>query len=336
MIRAAEAGWVPDLLIRPAIRKLLSRRLKDLEGQRTTVSTEDFLEATRSQPIAVAVEKANEQHYEVPAEFFRTVLGARLKYSCCYWNDDTHTLDQAEENALRETCRNAQLEDGMDILELGCGWGSLSLWMAEHYPASQITAVSNSDSQREFILNRAQELGLTNLTVLTADMNDFEPQASFDRVVSVEMFEHMRNHRRLMDRIHGWLRPRGKLFVHIFCHRETPYLFRTDGEHDWMGRHFFSGGMMPAHDLLPRCGSQLRLEAQTNWNGEHYAKTCRAWLKNQDLNRRTVRFLFEQTYGKQDAETWFHRWRLFFIACMELFACQNGQEWYVSHYLFTR
>jgi cyclopropane-fatty-acyl-phospholipid synthase len=323
-------------LIRIGIRCLLGSRLREINAQRGGFSTDDFLDATGAQPIAIAADKANDQHYEVPAEFFHSALGRRLKYSCCYWSDQTESLDQAEENALRITCEHAQLEDGMDILELGCGWGSLSLWMAERFPESRITAVSNSHSQRSFIQDRADEAGVTNLTMITADMNDFESQASFDRVVSVEMFEHMRNHRRLMDRIHDWLRPGGKLFVHVFCHRDTPYLFRTDGEHNWMGRYFFSGGMMPSADLLQRCGSRLELDSNWKWNGDHYAKTCRAWLENQDRDRRSLRELFAQTYGDDGANVWFHRWRLFFMACEELFAYRGGQEWFVSHYLFAR
>ena len=323
-------------MVRIGIRRLLSTRLRELVAQPDAFSVDDFLEATRSQPIAVAAEQANEQHYEVPAEFFRHSLGRRLKYSCCYWTDDTASLDQAEENALRITCENAGIEDGMDVLELGCGWGSLSLWMAERFPGSQITAVSNSHSQRQYIQDRAGELGLSNLHVITADMNEFEPHGSFDRVVSVEMFEHMRNHQRLMDRIHDWLTPGGRLLVHVFCHRDTPYLFRTDGEQNWMGRYFFSGGMMPSRDLLPRCGSRLELDSQWDWNGQHYARTCRAWLRNQDCNRNAIRDLFAQTYGTQQAGVWFHRWRLFFMACEELFAYRGGDEWFVSHYRFAR
>ena len=329
-----EAGKVPDALTRVGIRQLLKSRLKSLATADHDHSIAEFVRATQAQPIAVVPQKANEQHYEVPASFFQHVLGSRLKYSCCYWSEGIDSLDQAEVEALRITCQNANLHDGMDILELGCGWGSLSLWMAEHYPNSQITAVSNSTSQREFILGRAKQLGLSNLTVITADMNDFRASKSYDRVVSVEMFEHMRNHRRLMQRINDWLRPDGRLFVHIFCHKNSPYLFRSDGELNWMGRHFFSGGMMPSQDLLSLCGSPMSLESQWKWNGNHYAKTCRAWLGKQDDAWSSIQSIFEMTYGANQSRRWHNRWRLFFMACEELFAFNGGDEWFVSHYLF--
>ena len=333
---AAESGTLPDALIRIGIRRMLRARLREIAARNDDDSFNNFLRATQAQPIAVVPEKANDQHYEVPTEFFQKVLGQRLKYSSCYWADGVSSLDEAEREALRITCRNANLTNGMDILELGCGWGSLSLWMAEQFPDSSITSVSNSNSQREFIQNRAEELGLSNLNVVTADMNDFQPGSSFDRVVSVEMFEHMRNHRRLMERINDWLRPGGQLFVHIFCHKDSPYLFRSDGEQDWMGRHFFSGGIMPSADLLDRCGSPLNLVSQWKWNGSHYAKTCRAWLRNQDQSKASLREILAATYGDSAAGIWHQRWRLFFMACEELFAFNDGDEWFVSHYLFER
>ncbi|WP_417734919.1 SAM-dependent methyltransferase [Rosistilla oblonga] len=334
--RKAEAGWLPDPLLRAGIRRLLRSRLRDLHTLSDDSDCEAFLRATRPQPIAVVPEKANDQHYEVPAAFFREVLGPRLKYSCCRWTEGILSLQQAEEQALRETCENAQLEDGMSILELGCGWGSLSLWMAEHYPNSQITAVSNSHSQREFITARARNAGLTNLQVLTVDINHFQPDDSFDRVVSVEMFEHMRNHRKLMDRIHDWLVPDGKLFVHIFCHKRTPYLFRSDGEQNWMGRYFFTGGMMPSENLLESVGSRLTLASKSRWSGMHYAKTSRAWLENHDRCSESLLPILKQTYGEDQAIMWQNRWRMFFMACEELFAFNGGNEWFVSHYLFER
>ncbi len=336
LLKAAESGWLPDALIRVGIRRLLKSRLRDLQVTDREVAMCDFLRATQSQPIAVVPEKANEQHYEVPAEFFRHVLGTHLKYSCCYWSEDTDSLEKAEANALQITCKNASIENGMDILELGCGWGSLSLWMASKYPDSRIVSVSNSNSQREFIERQARERGLSNLTVVTADMNDFHTSDSFDRVVSVEMFEHMRNHRRLMQRISSWLSPGGQLFVHVFCHKDSPYLFRSDGEQNWMGRYFFSGGMMPSEDMLPRCSSPLELVSKVAWNGHHYAKTCRAWLRHQDAAKDSLISVLTDTYGPNEATRWFYRWRLFFMACEELFAYHGGEEWFVSHYQFRR
>lgn len=296
----------------------------------------DFVQTASDQPIAIVPEKANAQHYEVPAAFFQKVLGPQLKYSCCYWPDGVDALDVAEEEALRRTCEHAGLRNGMDILELGCGWGSLSLWMAEKFPDSRITSVSNSHSQRQFIQQQARITRLSNLTVTTADMNDYEPTGRFHRVVSVEMFEHMRNHRALLRRIHDWLHPGGRLLVHIFCHRTTPYLFDTDGDDNWMGRYFFTGGMMPSQDLLRNSGSPLSLVEQWKWNGSHYAKTCRAWLDNQDFAAEPLRDVLVSTYGKEEATRWHRRWRVFFMACEELFAFNDGNEWFVTHNLFER
>lgn len=336
LLAAAEKGRLPDAVVRFGIRWLLNARLRRLADQPDSQQLTEFIESAVSQQVAVATDKANQQHYEVTSSFFRQVLGPQLKYSCCYWDYGVDALDVAEETALRQTCHHAGIRDGMDILELGCGWGSLSLWIAEHYPNSRITAVSNSSSQREFIQRQARARNLTNLEVITNDMNEFSTERRFDRVVSVEMFEHMRNHRQLMERIHDWLHPGGRLFVHVFCHRNTPYLFETEGDSNWMGRYFFTGGMMPSVDLLPQCGGPLTLINQWKWNGSHYAKTCRAWLENQDTAPDAVRHVLAKTYGADNADRWFHRWRLFFMACEELFAFNDGNEWFVSHYLFER
>ena len=336
LLRAAENGLVPDSLIRFGIRRLLRNRRQQLERRSGEFWLAEFLESASQSPIAVVPEKANDQHYEVSAEFFQEVLGSQLKYSCCYWPDGVDVLDDAEVGSLQRTCSNAGLRDGMDILELGCGWGSLSLWMAEKYPNSSITSVSNSQSQRHFIQQQAETRGLANLKIIKADMNDFIPDQRFDRVVSVEMFEHMRNHNKLLHRIHDWLRPGGRLLVHIFCHRQTPYLFQTDGDDNWMGRYFFTGGMMPSVDLLPNCGGPLTLIDQWKWSGKHYAKTSRAWLQNQDAAYSRLQSILEECYGANEAFRWHHRWRLFFMACEELFAFNEGNEWFVAHYLFER
>ncbi|TWU15742.1 SAM-dependent methyltransferase [Allorhodopirellula heiligendammensis] len=333
---AAEQGRVPDWLVRRGIRNLLHNRLGDLNQRRPDEVAEKLRSEVASQPIAVCTHDANDQHYEVPASFFQQVLGPQQKYSCSYWEPNTKTLVEAEENALRVTASHAGLTDGMSILELGCGWGSLSLWMAERYPNSRITSVSNSNSQRRYIESAARDRRISNLDVVTADINVFESIETFDRVVSVEMFEHMRNHDRLMEKIDRWLRPQGQLFVHVFCHATTPYLFDIDGAQNWMGRYFFTGGMMPSDDWLPRCGGPLRVAERWAWNGSHYAKTCRAWLSNLDAASETVQPILAKTYGRPDAKRWFHRWRIFFMACEELFAFNEGQEWYVSHYLFEK
>ncbi len=336
MLNAAEHGRLPDAAIRFGIRRLLKARLRELQASDMEAWRSRFLTDTLDKPIAVVPEKANEQHYEVPANFFQIVLGRQLKYSSCLWNEGVSTLEQAEAVALQETCDHAQLENGQHVLELGCGWGSLSLWMAEHFPLSQFTAVSNSASQREFILTQAEQRGLCNLEVLTANVAEFETDRRFDRVVSVEMFEHMRNHTELMRRIHDWLMPGGKLFVHIFCNQSVPYLFEADGESNWMGRHFFSGGMMPSQDYLGSCRGDLRTVHQWIWNGLHYARTCRAWLQRLDANRDRVVDVFRHACPDQNAVVAMNRWRLFFMACEELFAWDRGREWFVQHSLFER
>jgi cyclopropane-fatty-acyl-phospholipid synthase len=319
------------------IRHLLRERLRT-EGAGTADDRrqrrERLLERMRSGPIAVATDRANEQHYEVPAEFFREVLGSRLKYSSAFWPEGVTDLDRAEEAMLELTCRRAGIEDGMEVLDLGCGWGSLSLWIAERYPACRVVGVSNSSSQRQFIMNEAARRGLDNVEVHTADMNAFSPERRFDRVVSIEMFEHMRNVEALLDRIAGWLKPEGRLLVHVFCHREFAYFFETDGDNDWMARHFFTGGTMPSEDLYPNMRGDLTVEKHWRVDGRHYEKTLLAWLARLDASRPTVLDMFREVYGPADASRWLQRWRVFFLACAELFGYRDGKEWFVAHYLF--
>lgn len=335
LIGLAEQGYLPDWLIRAGIRALLGKRLKK---EKTRIASSDESEMVRMlqrSPVALATDEANEQHYEVPAAFFETVLGPRLKYSCCLYADPNTTLGEAEEAMLKLCCERAELKDGMKILDLGCGWGSLSLWVAEHYPQCQVTALSNSKGQRRFIESRAAALGLKNLRVITANMAEYSGNdETYDRVISVEMFEHMRNYETLLKRIAGWLRPGGKLFVHIFCHREMTYTFETASKTDWMAQHFFRDGIMPSFDLLGFFDRDLRVSQRWQVNGNHYARTSEGWLKNLDANREKIAWLFNESTGPDEALLMIQRWRIFFMSCAELFRYRDGNEWFVGHYLF--
>ena len=337
-----EQGLVPDRVIRLGIRRLLRARLAELhsgDAVATAALTQAFIDELRAAPLALLPEKANAQHYEVPAAFFGAVLGTHRKYSSCYWGDGdaaVNTLAQAEAAALQLTCERAGLSDGQQVLELGCGWGSLSLWMAERFPASRITALSNSQSQRLYIEAEAAQRGLANLRVLTCDINDFDTAERFDRVVSVEMFEHLRNWPQAFARVARWLRPQGRFFMHVFAHREAPYAFVERDASDWMSRHFFSGGMMPSDDLALLCQDDLRLVRRWRWDGTHYQRTAEAWLRNMDEQRDALMPLFERSYGPESAGVWWMRWRLFFMSVAELFGWADGQQWWVSHYLFDK
>lgn len=334
-----EQGLVPDGAVRLGIRRLLRQRLAELHSgdvEATARITEEFLAGLREAPLAPLPEKANEQHYELPAKFFAAVLGCHRKYSCAWWPEGVKTLDEAEAAALTETSERAGLADGQRILELGCGWGSLSLWMAERYPGARITAVSNSHSQRACIEAQAAARGLRNLEVLTRDFNDFDTTERFDRIVSVEMFEHLRNWPRAFANVARWLRPQGRFFMHVFAHREAPYAFEPRDASDWMSRHFFSGGMMPSDDLALRCQDDLRLLQRWRWDGRHYARTAAAWLARMDAQREHLMPLFERVYGAPEAALWWMRWRLFFLSVEELFAYAEGGQWWVGHYLFER
>ena len=336
-IGLAERGLLPDSMIRSGIRKLCSKRIETCVPTGTNEKSDartQFAASMRQGPLAPVPEAANEQHYEVPESFFGFALGHRRKYSGCYWPRSCDSLNEAEDESLRVTCDRAELQDGMTVLELGCGWGSLTLWMAEHYPSANITAVSNSSSQRAYIESQAQARGLANIRVITCDMNDFETDDRFDRVVSVEMFEHMRNYELLLSRISTWLKPDGKLFVHVFAHKDSAYEFLTEGADNWMGRYFFTGGIMPAQQLFHEFDTHMQVSREWVWDGTHYQKTSEAWLENLDLNKDDVIRLFSETMPSTEAKRMYHRWRIFFLACAETFGYMNGSEWIVAHYLF--
>lgn len=330
LVKWAESGRAPDAMLRMGIRRLLKKRLESLAAR--PESTREFLERLADAPVAVDTDAANTQHYEVPTRFFLKVLGPRMKYSSCVWPDGVDSLADAESAMLDLTCKRAELTDRMDILELGCGWGSLTLWMAERYPNARILAVSNSATQRAHIETQALDRGCCNVEVRTCDVNEFEPDRTFDRIVSVEMFEHLRNPGKLLDRTAGWLNPGGKVFLHVFTHNGAPYLFHDQGNpDDWMSKHFFTGGMMPSPDLLPASTGELELEKEWVVNGLHYSRTLEAWLARQDAAKDKLMPILEKAYG-DEAAVWFQRWRMFWMACSELFRYDGGNEWPVHHY----
>jgi cyclopropane-fatty-acyl-phospholipid synthase len=332
-----EHDLLPDAVLRWGIRRLLRDRLKQeaLSTRRYTDPVAAFMAELRSSPVAIHTVDANAQHYEVPTDFFLRVLGPCRKYSSCLWEGSVRTLAESEIAMLDLTSQRAQLTDGQQILDLGCGWGSFSLYAAPRYPNARFTAVSNSRTQKTFIDAESARRGLTNLRVITCDINAFVPDQRFDRIVSVEMLEHVRNYDTLFARLRTWLEADGRLFVHVFCHDRFAYPFEVNGDKDWMARYFFTGGIMPSADLLPRFDRDLVCLEKWMVNGTHYAKTLEAWLVNMDAARDELMPLFRQTYGADQALKWWVYWRIFFLACAELFNYREGREWYVSHYLFA-
>ncbi len=334
-----EKGLIPDPLVRVGIRGLLKdklkaeRKIQQLQGPDRKKELVNFL---KSSPIAVNTQEANEQHYELPTEFFELIMGKHMKYSCGYWKDGVVDFDTSEHDMLELTVERAALKNGQSVLELGCGWGSLTLFMAQRYPQSQIVAVSNSATQRNFIENRMKERHIANVRVITGDMNQFDIDQQFDRVVSVEMFEHMRNYNKLLEKIARFLKDDGKLFVHIFTHKEYAYLYDEKDESDWIGKYFFTGGIMPSDDLLFYFWDYLQVEKHWHISGVHYQKTSEGWLKNMEKNKDQIIPILKATYGEDQYKKWWTYWRVFFMSCAELWGYRNGTEWMVSHYRFNK
>jgi cyclopropane-fatty-acyl-phospholipid synthase len=331
VVGAAERVPLPDLVVRTAIHQLCSRTARRLAAGNPE-NDADFARQMAARAIAEHTDAANSQHYEVPAAFFGRVLGPNRKYSSCFYRDGASTLQEAEEEALRQTADHAALADGQSILELGCGWGSLSLWMARQFPNAKVVAVSNSHSQRKYIQGEAAARGLTNLAVVTADMNGFDPARTFDRIVSVEMFEHMMNWRELLGRVRSWLAPQGRFFLHIFTHRAGAYLFDRNDREGWIAQHFFTGGVMPSHRLIRQYADLLTVEQEWRWSGEHYRRTALDWLASFDANRAEIETILRGVYDGEDIALRMRRWRWFFLATAGLFGYAGGSEWGVSHY----
>jgi cyclopropane-fatty-acyl-phospholipid synthase len=330
----AERAWLPDSIIRWGIRQRLKRWYRDADLEKSQEEKRALVQQLRQSPIALSTETANTQHYEIPAEFFGKFLGRQRKYSSCLWEADVRTLDDAEERMLALTAQRAGIHDGDRVLELGCGWGSLTLWLARHFPQCTILAVSNSSSQREYIQSIAHREGLGRIEIITADLNDFQTDRTFDRIVSVECFEHLRNYQKMFARMSRWLTPKGRCLLHVFCHREFAYTFEG-GESDWMGEYFFQSGIMPSEDLFSYFNDDLRIVDRWRVSGRHYARTLNTWLEIFDTNRPAIEIILKDVYPPEQRRRWMQRWRLFFMGCAELFAYADGNEWFVAHYLLA-
>lgn len=333
-----ESNLLPEWMIRIGIRGMLQKTIEKhtpsslAEQQQQKMA---FIKGLKMLPIAIETDAANAQHYEVPSDFYHWVLGPRRKYSSGLWLNDSDTLTDAEHNMLALYCSRADIQDGQRILDLGCGWGSMALYLAEHYPNAKITALSNSHSQRKYIESVAQKKGWSNLTVVTADIANYDTDWTFDRIVSIEMLEHMKNYERLFEKVSRWLTPQGLFFVHIFTHERFAYHYEDTDGNDWLTQHFFTGGTMPSADLFHYFQTHLKLEHQWSVDGTHYEKTANAWLKNMHQNKHHILPILEQTYGRNEVTRWWVRWKVFMMACAELWGYKNGKEWAVTHYLFS-
>jgi len=293
-----------------------------------------------NEKIAEATEEAKEQHYEVPTDFFLLSLGPWLKYSSCYWPKGCSTLRGAEEAMLEKICERAQIQDGMEILDLGCGWGSCGLYLLKKYPNVKVTFFSNSTTQQAYIREQAKKgNNLDRIKSIAGDVNVTELNAEFDRIVTNEMFEHMKNYEKLFEKVSKWLKPEtGLLFIHVFCHRFFPYQFKVKDSNnaDWMGRNYFTGGSMPSFDTF--LYFQKHLAIQNTWmiNGVHYSKTLEAWLDLLKEKESIISEIFAKEYGADKVTEHLNGWKLFYIMSSEAFKYNEGNDWCVAHYTFKR
>ena len=330
LLSLAESGFIPDVLIKIAARYISNRRLSE---QSDDDNKDKIISVLSRGAVAEKTYDANEQHYEVPPEFFNYVLGTNLKYSCSLF-DNVDSLDDAEDSMLKLYIDRADIKDGHEVLDLGCGWGSFSLYVAKRYPDINITSVSNSSDQITYIKNEAHKKGLSNIKAFRMDVNNLELNKKFDRIVSIEMFEHLRNYKLILNYLNHALKPDGKLFIHIFCHKKLTYLYEMKNNLDWMTKYFFQGGIMPSKDIFQYFEGELEVINQWDINGNHYSRTCKAWLNNHYKNKKKILNIFEKHYD--EPKIWFNRWRIFFLSCEAFFALNNGREYFVAHYLFKK
>ena len=330
LLTIAELGLIPDVFIKTAVRFITKKRLNESGIHENKLNV---IKSISEGGIAEKTDDANEQHYEVPPEFFKYALGKNLKYSCSFF-DKTDSLDEAEKSMIELYIERADIQEGHDILDLGCGWGSFSLYVAEKYPSVSITAVSNSKDQIAFIQNEAKRRGLFNIKASKMDVNNLDLDNKFDRIVSIEMFEHLRNYKLILNSLNSLLKPDGRLFIHIFCHKELTYFYEIKNSFDWMTKYFFEGGIMPSQDIFKYFDDELEVINQWDVNGNHYAQTCKAWLNNHYKNKDKILDIFDKHYDKP--KIWFNRWRIFFLSCEAFFAINNGREYFVSHYLLKK
>ena len=330
LLSLAESGFIPDVLIKIAARHISTRRLNESNNHD---NKDAIINALSKGVVAEKTYDANEQHYEVPPEFFKQVLGENLKYPCSLFENE-NSLDDAERSMLDLYIERAEIKNGQEVLDLGCGWGSFSLYVAKKFPNVNITSISNSSDQISYIKNEAQKRGLLNIEAIRMDVNNLKLDNQFDRIISIEMFEHLRNYKLILNSLNELLKPDGRLFIHIFCHKKLTYFYELKNNLDWMTKYFFKGGIMPSMDIFKYFEDEVIIINQWNINGNNYSKTCKAWLDNHYKNKRKILDIFKKHYDKP--KIWYNRWRIFFLSCQAFFALNKGNEYFVSQFLLRK